>query len=78
LKSGLLRSRYAFRGGTSVDGVAQDDAQRNFILGTELSASIDSRNSLLFVFAKALVYENAPAAVGVSVKYDFVWGKGYR
>ncbi len=73
-----LDMRYAFRGSTSVDGVAQDDAQRSFVLGTELGASIDSRNSLLFAFGKALVHDNAPAVVGVSVRYDFLWGKGYE
>lgn len=73
-----LDTRYAFRGSTSVDGVDQDNAQRTFALGTELAASIDSRNSLLFEFAKALVHDNAPDAVGFSVKYDFLWGKGYK
>jgi hypothetical protein len=66
------------RGNTSVVGIAQDDAQRNFVVGTEISASTNSQNSLLFVFAKALVHENAPASTGVSVKYDFVWGKGHK
>lgn len=73
-----LDSRYAFRGSTSVDGVGQDDAQRGLIVGTEVGASINSRNSLLFGFAGAVVHENAPAIVGFTLKYDFVWGTGYR
>src|SRR5262249_23621656 len=47
-----LDTRYAFRGSTSVDGVDQNNAQRVFVLGTEMTATIDSRNSLLFAFAK--------------------------
>ena len=73
-----LDTRYAFRGSTSVDGVAQDNAQRLFVLGTEVGVSINSRNSLLFGFDGALVHENAPATVGFTLKYDFVWGTGYR
>jgi hypothetical protein len=73
-----LDTRYAFRGSTTVDGVTQDDAQRNFVLGTQVSATVNSRNALLFTLAKSLVHENAPASEGFSVKYDFVWGKGYE
>lgn len=32
-----LDTRYCFRGSTSVDGVNQNDAQQNFILGSECS-----------------------------------------
>jgi hypothetical protein len=73
-----LDTRYAFRGATSVDGVDQNNAQQVFVLGSELSVSIDSRNALLFELAKALVYHNAPNAGGFSVRYDFQWGKGSR
>jgi hypothetical protein len=73
-----LDSRYSFRGSTVVDGIGQNDAQRNFILGTEVSAAINSRNSLLFEFAKALVHENAPAIVGFAVKYDYAWSKAAK
>ena len=73
-----LDTRYSFRGTTFVNGVAQDDAQQNFILGSEMNISLNSRNSLVFVFAKAVVHHNGPAEVGFSLKYDYTWGKGYR
>lgn len=73
-----LDTRYSFRGTTFVSGVNQNNAQRNFILGSEMNLSINSRNSLLFQFAKALVHENGPALVGFSVRYDYVWGRGYK
>jgi hypothetical protein len=61
-----------------VNGVDQNNGQQNFILGSEMIVSINSRNSLLFEFAKALVHQNGPALVGFSVKYDYTWGKGYK
>jgi hypothetical protein len=73
-----LDTRYSFRGTTVVDGVPQNNAQQNFILGGEMNISFNPRNSLLFEFAKALVHNNGPALVGFSVRYDYVWGKGYR
>ena len=73
-----LDTRYSFRGTTSVDGADQGNPQRNFILGSEMNVSMNSRNSLLFEFAKALVHENGPAVVGFAVKYDYTWGKGYK
>ena len=71
-------TRYSFRGSTLVNGVDQSNSQQNFILGSEVNVSIDTRNSLLFEFAKALVHQNGPTLVGFSVKYDYTWGKGYR
>ena len=73
-----LDTRYSFRGPTLVNGVDQNNAQRNFILGSEVHVSVNSRNSLLFEFAKALVHQNGPALVGFSLKYDYIWGKGLR
>jgi len=70
-------TRYSFRGTTFLNGVNQNNAQQNFILGTEMNVSLNSRNSLLLEFAKAVVHQNGPALVGFSVKYDYVWGKGY-
>jgi len=71
-------TRYAFRGTTFVDGIDQNNAQRNAILGSEMNVSIDSQHSLLFGIAKAIVHHNSPAVVGFSVKYDYVWGPGYK
>jgi len=71
-------TRYSFRGTTFINGADQNNAQQNFILGSEVSVSISSRNSLLFEFAKALVHQNGPALVGFSVRYDYTWGKGYK
>jgi hypothetical protein len=67
-------TRYSFRGTTFVDGVTQDNAQQNFILGSEVNISLNSRNSLVLEFAKALVHNNGPSVVGFSVKYDYTWG----
>lgn len=73
-----LDTRYSFRGDTFVNGVDQDSGQRNFVLGSEINVSINNRNSLLFEFADALVHRNGPALVGFSIKYDYIWGKGYK
>jgi hypothetical protein len=75
---GSLDARYSFRGDTSVDNLDQNDSQRNFILGSEVIVSLNARNSFRVTVAKALVHRNGPAVTGISVKYDYVWGKGYR
>jgi hypothetical protein len=59
-------------------GVNQDNPQRNFILGTEVVPSANSRNSFVFEYAKAVVHVNGPSLGGFAVKYDYAWGKGYR
>src|SRR5262245_22417634 len=71
-------TRYSFRGTTTVDGVRQDNAQQNLILGTEMNISFNERNTLIFEFAKAFVHNNGPSVVGFSVKYDYTWGKVHR
>ena len=71
-------TRYSFRGITSVNGIDQANPQRNFIVGSEMYVSINSRNSLLFEFAKAVVHQNGPALVGFAVKYYYTWGRGYK
>ena len=68
-----LDTRYSFRGTTYVDGVSQNNAQQNFVLGNELNISLSSQNSLTFVFAKAIVHQNGPSATGFSIKYDYTW-----
>jgi hypothetical protein len=73
-----LDTRYSFRGDTTVNGVNQDNPQRNFILGSELIVSANSRNSFTFEFARAAVHKNGPSLTGFTVKYDYIWGKGYR
>ena len=73
-----LDSRYSFRGDTTVSGVNQGDRQRNFILGSELVVSPNSRNSFTFEFAKAAVHRNGPSLTGFAVRYDYTWGNGYR
>ena len=70
-----LDTRYAFRGQTSVDGVAQNNSQENLIVGTEAHWLPDSHNSVGLVLAKALVHTNAPNYTGVVVKYAYSWGK---
>lgn len=73
-----LDARCSFRGVTSVNGVNQNDSQSNFILGSEVIIDLNARNSLSVTLAKAVVHQNGPAVTGISVKYDFLWGKGYR
>jgi hypothetical protein len=73
-----LDARYSFRGTTVVDGLNQNNAQRNFGLGSEVNLSFNPRNSLVFEFDKALVHQNGPALSGFSVKYSYSWGKGYE
>ena len=76
-KESLSDTRHSFRGDTLVNGTDQYDPQRNFTLGSKLGLSLSSRHSLLFVFAKALLYQNGPAYGGLMVKYIYTWGRGY-
>ena len=71
-----LDTRYSFRGATFVNGISQDNPQRNFTLGSEVTVALNPRNSLVFVIAKALAHVNGPALVGLSVKYDYTWARG--
>lgn len=73
-----LDTRYSFRGSTAVNGIDQNNPQRNFILGTEMNISLNARNSLVLEFGKALVHRNGPSVMGFSVKYDYTWGSAYR
>jgi len=73
-----LDTRYAFRGETVVDGLAQNNSQQGFIVGTEVHWSPNSHNSLTLVFARALVHTNAPDYSGVVLKYVYSWGKDYQ
>jgi hypothetical protein len=73
-----LDTRYSFRGETTVNNVGQGDSQRNFILGSEAIVALNEKNELTFIFEKALDHVNGPSATGVSVRYDYVWGRGYK
>jgi hypothetical protein len=73
-----LDTRYSFGGDTFVNGVNQNALQQNFILGSEVNVSINNQNSFVFEFAKPLVHRNGLSYTGFAVKYDYVWGKGYR
>jgi hypothetical protein len=73
-----LDTRSSFLGDTTVSGVNQDNVQRNFIVGSEVVVSPNSRNSFTFEFAKAAVHTNGPSLTGFTVKYDYTWGKDYR
>ena len=75
---GSLDARYSFRGNTYVDRIDQNSAQKNFILGGELILSLNAKNSISLVFAKALVHQNGPTVTGLSVKYNYAWGRGYK
>jgi hypothetical protein len=73
-----LDTRYSFRGDTYVNGVNQDNSQQNFILGAEVNVSLNARNSLVFELGKALVHQNGTPITAFAVKYDYIWGKGYK
>ncbi len=75
---GSLDTRYSFRGETTVNSLRQDDSQRNFVLGSEAIVTLNAKNQLTFLFEKALVHDNGPAATGVSFRYDYLWGRGYK
>jgi hypothetical protein len=73
-----LDTRYAFRGDTYINGVNQNNSQRNFILGTVVNVALSSRNSLVFELGKALVHQNGPSISAFAVKYNYIWGNGYK
>jgi hypothetical protein len=66
-------TRYSFRGETFLNGINQNDAQRNFILGSELNLPLSSQDSLTVEFAKAAIHHNSDAVVGFSLRYDHSW-----
>ena len=39
---------------------------------------LNKQNSLVFQFAKPMVHRNGPTYTGFALKYDYVWGKGYK
>jgi hypothetical protein len=71
-------TRYSFGGDTFVNGMNQDNAQQNLILGSEVNLSLGPQNILVFELAKAFVHQNGPTSAGLAVKYMYSWGKGYR
>jgi hypothetical protein len=68
-----LDTRYSFGGDTIVSGINQANRQQNFIFGSELAVSPNSRNSFTFEFARPAVHENGPSLVGFMVRYDYTW-----
>lgn len=75
---GSLDMRYSFRGDTFINSVDQNSSQRNFALGSEAIVSLNDRNTLVFIFAKALVHQNGPSTTGFAVRYEYAWGGGYK
>lgn len=75
---GSFDARYSFRGDTSIDGVGQSDSQKNFVVGTEWIVSLNNKNQLTFIFEKAAVHVNGPAATGIALRYDYYWGRGFK
>jgi hypothetical protein len=76
--SASLDTRYSFRGDTVVNGVSQNNSQNNLILGTEVIFSPNARHSITVVLEKAAVHKNSPSVSGVSLRYDYFWGRGYK
>lgn len=73
-----LDTRYSFRGDTFLNGVSQNDGQQNFLLGAEISMSLNPRNTLIVEVGKALAHVNGPSVGGFGVKYDYTWGDGTK
>jgi hypothetical protein len=73
-----LDARASFMGNTSLNGIGQNDSQRNFILGTEEIYSLNNQNQFTFVFESALVHVNGVPVRGFAVRYDYFWGRGYK
>jgi len=71
-----LDVRYSFRGGTVVDGLDQNNAQRDLTLGSEVNWEPGSHNSFQLVFATSVVHQNAPPYTGVAIRYTYSWGPG--
>jgi hypothetical protein len=71
-------TRYSFRGDTSLNGIGQNDGQKNFILGTEEIYSLNNQNQFTFIFETVLVHVNGAATRGFAVRYDYFWGNGYK
>jgi len=72
-----LDANYAFRGTTFIDGVDQNNAQKNLTVGTEAYWTLNARHSIAFLFAKSVIHENAPIFTAVAFKYIYSWGPGY-
>lgn len=70
--------RYSFDGDTNLNGVDQNNWQKNFILGTEEIYSLNNKNQFTFIFEKAAVHVNGPASTGIALRYDYFWGNGYK
>jgi hypothetical protein len=73
-----LDTRSSFRGETTVNNLGQNDSQKNFVLGSEAIVTLNNKNLLTFIFEKALVHDNGPSGTGFSVRYDYLWGRGYK
>jgi hypothetical protein len=71
-------ARYSSRGETSLNGAGQNDEQQNLTLGSELNVSFSQQSSVVFSFAEFVVHKNGPAYTGLTVKYSYTWGKGYK
>jgi len=73
-----LDTRYSFRGDTFINGINQNNSQQEFTIGNELNIALNSQNSLVFEFARALLHQNGTDYTGFTVKYIYSWGKGYK
>jgi hypothetical protein len=69
-------ARYSGRAATVIDGVNQDNPQRNVVVGSETNISLRASSSLMVGFAKAVAHRNGPSVAGVSVKFNYTWGRG--
>jgi hypothetical protein len=75
---GSVDTRYSFLGDQTVNGRDQNNTQENFLLGSEWALSLNAKNVFTLELAKALVHQNGPTIGGLSVRYDYYWGRGFR
>ena len=71
-------TRYSFGGTTSLNGVDQNNAQQNFILGAEVWFTPTAQSSLVLEFAAPVVHINGPTYTGFGLKYVYTWSKAHK
>ena len=75
--TGSIDTRCSIFGDQTLNGQDQHNRQKNFLLGSEWALSVNPKNTFTLELAKALVHQNGPAIAGLSMRYDYFWGRGY-
>ena len=69
---------YSFRVETVVTGVNQNDAQRNFALGSELNVSLNRQNTLVIPICESVSTPKRAGDHGLCREIQLQLGQGYR